>query len=114
MTRLFAAAAALLVAAPAPAADRPPLRTEPAYRSKAPQYLLLAFGPKAETRAWAVLDLCQEWITQKPTADDALYVHLNGNGDLTDPGERVPAATVTRKETGPGGRTATCSSASAP
>ena len=53
------------------------LRTEPTYKSKQPQYCLLVFGPEAKTRVWVVLD------------GDALYLDRNGNGDLTDPGERI-------------------------
>ena len=53
------------------------VRTEPPYQSKIPQYCLLVFGPQAKTRVWMVLD------------GDVLYVDRNGNGDLTDPGERV-------------------------
>jgi hypothetical protein len=52
---------------------------EPAYRSKTPTYGLLAFGPKAGHRVWLVLD------------GDKLYVDRNGNGDLTEPGEKVAA-----------------------
>jgi hypothetical protein len=55
------------------------LRKEPAYQSKAPQYCLLVFGPQAKARVWLVLD------------GDALYLDRNGNGDLTEPGERLPA-----------------------
>src|SRR5262245_14914174 len=55
------------------------LRKEPAYQSKTPQYCLLVFGPQAKVRVWLVLD------------GDALYLDRNGNGDLTDPGERLPA-----------------------
>jgi hypothetical protein len=51
---------------------------EPTYRTKAPRYCLLAFGPEARSRVWLVLD------------GDVVYVDRNGNGDLTDPGERVP------------------------
>lgn len=50
---------------------------EPAYQTKAPRYCLLAFGPEAKTRVWLVLD------------GDVVYVDHNGNGDLTDSGERV-------------------------
>src|SRR5437867_2705101 len=53
------------------------LRKEPTYKSKQPQYCLLVFGPEAKTRVWLVLD------------GDALYLDRNGNGDLTDPGERI-------------------------
>jgi len=51
---------------------------EPAYVSK-PKYCLLVFGPEAEPRVWLVLD------------GDALYVDRNGNGDLTEGGERISA-----------------------
>src|SRR4051812_28339181 len=101
MFRFTLAAFALLlsaVAVVADAADRPPLRTEPGYAGKTPQYLLLTFGPKAETRVWVVVDLHQEWITEKPTEKDAVYIDRNGNCDLTEPGERVPAQVVTRSE----------------
>src|ERR1700724_3146257 len=50
---------------------------EPAYKSK-PKYCLLVFGPEAKSRVWLVLD------------GDVLYVDRNGNGDLTEKGERVP------------------------
>jgi len=50
---------------------------EPAYQSKAPRYCLLVFGPEAKFRVWLVQD------------GDALYVDRNGNGDLTEAGERV-------------------------
>ena len=52
---------------------------EPIYRST-PKYCLLVFGPKAATRVWLVLD------------GDTLYVDRNGNGDLTEAGEKVVAA----------------------
>ena len=50
---------------------------EPKYKTQ-PFYALLAVGPKAEERAWLVVD------------GDDLYVDRNGNGDLTEEGERVP------------------------
>jgi hypothetical protein len=53
------------------------IRKEPAYQTKAPKYCLLVFGPEAKTRVWLVQD------------GDMLYVDRNGNGDLTEPGERV-------------------------
>jgi hypothetical protein len=53
------------------------IKKEPAYKGK-PRYCLLAFGPEAKTRVWVVLD------------GTDLYVDRNGNGDLTDPGERLP------------------------
>jgi hypothetical protein len=48
---------------------------EPSYVST-PKYCLLVFGHKAEKRAWIVKDGHQ------------LFVDVNQNGDLTDPGER--------------------------
>ncbi len=48
---------------------------QPTYSSQ-PKYGLLVFGPEAATRVWLVHD------------GDALYVDLNGDGDLTDPKER--------------------------
>jgi RNA polymerase sigma factor (sigma-70 family) len=53
-------------------------KKEPAYKAK-PKYCLLAFGPQAKQRVWLVLD------------GDTLYVDRNGNGDLTEEGERVRA-----------------------
>jgi hypothetical protein len=54
-----------------------PLVKEPAYQSKAPKYALLVFGPEARTRTWLVLD------------GTTLYVDRNGNGDLTETGEKI-------------------------
>ena len=51
---------------------------EPVYQSK-PKYCLLVFGPEAKTRVWLVRD------------GDLLYVDRNGNGDLTEKGERHTA-----------------------
>ncbi len=48
---------------------------EPAY-AKAPKYCLVVFGAAAKFRVWLVID------------GDALYVDLNGNGDLTEKGEK--------------------------
>jgi hypothetical protein len=50
---------------------------EPTYQTKSPRYCLLVFGPEAKTRIWLVQD------------GDVLYVDRNGNGDLTEEGERV-------------------------
>lgn len=55
------------------------IRKEPAYQSKAPRYCLLVFGPEARTRVWLVLD------------GKTLYVDRNGNGDLTEDGEKIAA-----------------------
>lgn len=51
------------------------IKKEPKYDEK-PVYLLLAFGPEAKFKVWAVLD------------GTTLYVDRNGNGDLTDDGEK--------------------------
>ncbi len=63
------------------------LAKEPNYQSKAPQYVLLVFGPEAKTRVWLVLD------------GDVLYVDRNGDGNLADEGERRKA-TVNKDSTG--------------
>jgi hypothetical protein len=52
------------------------LTKEPKYAHE-PRYFLLAFGPEAKTRFWCVFD-----------GDEILYVDRNGNGDLTEQGER--------------------------
>jgi hypothetical protein len=49
---------------------------EPDYKA-APRYCLLVFGTDATTRIWMVLD------------GNTLYVDRNGNGDLTEAGEKV-------------------------
>ncbi len=49
---------------------------EPIYKGK-PKYCLLVFGPEAKTRIWLVQD------------ENLLYLDRNGNGDLTEEGERV-------------------------
>lgn len=53
-----------------------PIVKEPKYTGK-PQYCLLVFGAEAKHRVWLVQD------------SDALYVDRNGNGDLTEAGEKV-------------------------
>jgi hypothetical protein len=75
--------------------ERPPLVKEPAYKSKTPKYAVLAFGPKAETRVWLVLDLAYDPLREKPGKNDSMCIDLNGNGDLTDPGERIPVDVIT-------------------
>jgi hypothetical protein len=52
---------------------------EPAYTSKSPRYALLLLGPEAKDRVWLVKD------------GNVLYVDRNGNGDLTEPGEKLVA-----------------------
>jgi hypothetical protein len=77
------------------APKRPPLVKEPVYQSKTPQYAVLAFGPKAEARVWLVLDLAHDPLREKPGGKDSLYIDRNGNGDLTDRGERIPVSVIT-------------------
>ena len=64
----------------APAADLTKvdrsIKKEPAYQTKAPRYCLLVFGPRADYRVWLVLD------------GSTLYVDRNGNGDLTEAGQK--------------------------
>jgi len=57
------------------------IRVEPTYTSKSPTYCLLVYGDRADTRVWLVRD------------QDAIFVDRNGNGDLTEEGERVPLTT---------------------
>jgi hypothetical protein len=49
---------------------------EPAYQSD-PRYIFLVFGPQAKFRLWLAFD------------GDLVYVDRNGNGDLTEPRERL-------------------------
>lgn len=63
---------------------------EPAYQSDSPRYGLLVFGLKAETRVWLVLDLNSEPWENEPKKN-ILYVDRDGDGDLTDPDERITA-----------------------
>src|SRR5262245_12490307 len=83
---------ALLIPAVAGSAEGPDLSRigrriarEPKYTTKRPLYGLYVFGPRAETRVWAVLDQSDD-----SKADyDVLYFDRNANGDLTEPGERL-------------------------
>ena len=50
---------------------------EPEYQGQ-PHYALLVFGPEGKHRSWLVID-----------GESVAYVDRNGNGDLTEPGERV-------------------------
>ncbi len=83
MTRFALVLAASWLAASLAFADPPKIdRTigkEPVYQTKAPRYGLLVFGPEGKDRVWLVLD------------GDTLYVDRNGNGDLTEPGEKIAA-----------------------
>jgi hypothetical protein len=58
---------------------------EPDYTSKRPLYGLYVFGPRATTRAWAVLDSSEGGKDDY----DVLYFDRNANGDLTEPGKRL-------------------------
>ncbi|OAI53291.1 hypothetical protein AYO47_05160 [Planctomyces sp. SCGC AG-212-M04] len=53
------------------------IRKEPAYVST-PRYALLAFGLEAEHRSWLVID-----------GEEIGYIDRNGNGDLTDPEDKI-------------------------
>jgi hypothetical protein len=64
------------------------LGKEPAYASKAPRYGLLVLGPGTKDRVWLVKD------------GDVLYVDRNGNGDLTEPGEKLAAKKGSSAEEG--------------
>jgi hypothetical protein len=75
---------AVAVAPPGTIAVRDPalpdrsLGKQPHYTGK-PLYCLLVFGPEGRDRVWLVRD------------GDTLYADKNGNGDLTDPGEKIVA-----------------------
>lgn len=60
---------------------------EPKYVASRPLYGLVVFGPKSQTRAWAVLN------KSRPDAPsyDVLYFDLAGQGDLTLPAHRFTA-----------------------
>jgi hypothetical protein len=82
-----------LTAAPEAGAGDPPdlskidrrVAREPVYTAKQPLYALYVFGPRTQTRVWAVLD--------KSKADapryDVLYFDRNADGDLTAADERI-------------------------
>jgi hypothetical protein len=70
------AALPVRLASPDSAWDLTPPLKEPKYRHE-PQYALLVFGPHRQQRIWLVLD------------GTTLYVDRNGNGDLTEPDERM-------------------------
>lgn len=50
---------------------------EPKYASDSPRYALMVLGEKMTKRVWLVWD------------GDVLYADLNGNGDLTEEGEKI-------------------------
>lgn len=53
------------------------IRHEPKYQGQ-PHYALFLFGPHAEHKVWFVVD-----------GDSVAYIDRNGNGDLTDPEDKV-------------------------
>lgn len=55
------------------------LKKAPPFRTQNPGYALLAFGEPIAAKVWLVQD------------GDELHLDLNGNGDLSDPGERFAA-----------------------
>jgi hypothetical protein len=55
---------------------------EPRYSSDRPLYGLLLFGREGNTRLWLVLD------------GEVVYLDRNGNGDLTESGERFPVTEI--------------------
>jgi hypothetical protein len=55
--------------------------------AKVPLYGMFLFGPRGETRVWAVLDKS----SASSAVYDVLHLDLNANGDLTDAGERFAA-----------------------
>jgi len=57
---------------------------EPKYRFQ-PHYALLVFGPNAEHRSWLVVD----GNGTEVNSGRVLYLDRNGNGDLTEPGDRI-------------------------
>lgn len=86
--RLVCFLSILVLSIPSASATEP--RKEPVYQSKAPRYGLLMLGPDAKTSLWIVFDSVPDPLDPKK-AKDYLYVDRNGNGDLTEPGERIEA-----------------------
>ena len=58
---------------------------QPKYVAEQPLYGLVVFRSKMKTSIWLVLDKSAPSQTQY----DVVYADLNGNGDLTDNGERI-------------------------
>jgi WD40 repeat protein len=75
---ILASCVGLLPAADIAEVDRTIVK-QPAYESDEPGYALLTFGSPAKDRVWLVWD------------GESLHVDRNGNGDLTDSGEKVAA-----------------------
>lgn len=75
----------LVLASPLLAADGPQvdydkidrsIGKQPQYQSAKPEYGLLLFGPRARLKVWLAID------------GDTIYLDCDGDGDLTDDGER--------------------------
>jgi hypothetical protein len=94
MYRLLAAVLVFPLATAATAADLKRIERriaeEPVYQTKTPRYCLLVFGEKAQQRVWLVED------------GNALFFDRNGNGDLTEPGERVVSISASGRVFRPG------------
>lgn len=82
---LAALIACIALASPVLASDRPQvdydkidrsIGKQPQFQSENPEYGLLLFGPRARQKVWLAID------------GDTIYLDRNGNGDLTDDGER--------------------------
>ncbi|VTR91382.1 sigma-70 family rna polymerase sigma factor : RNA polymerase sigma factor, sigma-70 family OS=Singulisphaera acidiphila (strain ATCC BAA-1392 / DSM 18658 / VKM B-2454 / MOB10) GN=Sinac_0102 PE=4 SV=1: Sigma70_r2: Sigma70_r4_2 [Gemmata massiliana] len=85
--RTYRAVKDAVAALPAPAALNKIERTikqEPKYTGD-PRYLLLVFGAEAKFRTWVVLD------------GTTLYIDRNGNGDLTEDGEKFDNPNAVQK-----------------
>jgi hypothetical protein len=72
----------LVLLAPATWADPPPkiarkIVEKPAFKQATQQYVLLLLGQKPHREIWIVRD------------GDDYYIDRNGNGDLTEPGEKI-------------------------
>lgn len=64
-------------AVPTPPQPENKIAKEPAYQQATQQYLLLLLGQNPQRKVWIVRD------------GSDVYVDRNGNGDLTEPGEKV-------------------------
>ena len=66
----------------------------PSLNSEKPLHGLFLFGPRGETRVWAVLDQSEP----RAARYDVLYLDVNANGDLTEAGERFDSAAISSGE----------------
>lgn len=92
LSLMLVAGAVLAPGRPSTAGEEPDLSRvdrrlskEPAYRAAQPLYGLYVFGPRAETRVWAVLDKSGS----ESEHFDVLYFDRNADGDLTGGDERI-------------------------